>query len=163
MAVGLTSPRADAAPYEFDFPRWAEQQARALRARNPAEIDWDNVAEEIESLGRNDRRAIAARLEVLIAHLLKCLVQPERRTRSWDLTIQEQRKRIALLIERSPSLADFPARQFEEAYREAVRLASRDTGLAEKAFPAAAPFSADQALSPDFVTGSRDSGRDVRA
>jgi hypothetical protein len=137
--------------YESDFHAWAAQQARSIRHMRAADIDWENVAEEIESLGRRDRRALENHLDVLIAHLLKCLVQPERRTASWDLTIREQRRQIARLIERNPSLKDVSARRYEAAYADGIWRAVRDTGLAEGEFPGAPPFSLAEALDPDYL------------
>lgn len=137
--------------YEVDFSRWAAEQAHALREDRQADVDWENLAEEIESLGRRDRRAIENRLEILLAHLLKCVVQPERRTASWDATIKEQRKRIRGLIDRNPSLKELPGEYYDTAYREAVWRAYRDTGVHEEAFPAKNPFSLRDALDPDYI------------
>lgn len=137
--------------YEVDFHRWTADQAAALRNAASAEIDWENVAEEIESLGRSYRRALENRFEILLAHLLKCLVQPERRTRSWDMTIAEQRKQIASLIERNPSLGDLPRTNFDRAYKDAVWRATRDSGLPESAFPPASPFTVQEVLDPAFL------------
>jgi hypothetical protein len=136
--------------YDSDLYNWTVSQARAIRDRRWQDVDWENVAEEIESVGRSDRRAVRSHLEVLIAHLLKCIVQPERRTASWDQTIRNQRAAIAKLLERNPSLRGLPAERFEETYGYALALAHRDTGLDESRFPKEAPFSLDEVLSPDF-------------
>lgn len=141
--------------YERDFYVWVITQTKALRENRWADLDWENLAEEIESVGRNDQRAILRHLEVLLAHLLKCLLQPERRTRSWDLTIRSQRERISMLLERNPSLRDLPDTRFEKTYRRAVHLAGRDTGLDEGEFPATPPYTLEQVLSAEFLPPQR--------
>ncbi len=145
--------------YESDFYAWTVAQADAIRAGRWDELDWDNLAEEIESVGRNDRRAVRSHLEVLLAHLLKCIIQPVRWTESWDHTIRAQRQAIDELLAGSPSLRGLPAERFDDAYRHAVLLAHRDTGIDEDKFPAEPPFTLAQALSPDFFPGPAGSRR----
>jgi hypothetical protein len=141
------------ATYDGDFYAWTVAQADAIREGRWDDIDWDNVAEEIESVGRNDRRAVESHLEVLFAHLLKCLVQPERWTESWDHTIRVQRKAIIQHLQRNPSLGNLPAERFARAYRHSLFLAHRDTGIGEDKFPAEPSFTLDQTLSPDCFPG----------
>jgi len=95
--------------YDTDAAAWSEQQADALRRRAANEIDWDNVAEEIESLSRSDKREIRSRLAVICEHLLKWRFQPDARSGSWRSPIREGRDKVADVIEESPSLADYPA------------------------------------------------------
>ena len=92
--------------YDTDFYKWTQAQADALRAEKWELIDIANLAEEIESLGKRDRRELSSRLGILVRHLLKWHYQPERRRtgRSWQSTIMEQRRRIAGVLEQSPSL-----------------------------------------------------------
>jgi hypothetical protein len=146
-------PREVSDLYERDFYQWTVTQAQAVRESRWDELDWENLAEEVESVGRNDRRAVRSHLEVLLAHLLKCIVQPERWTESWDNTIQAQRRDIAQLIERSPSLRSLPAASVGDAYAYAIFLAHRDTGIDEDDFPHKPSFTVDEALSPDFFPG----------
>lgn len=155
QAGTLTARRRLSDLYERDFYSWTEEQSRALRESRWDDLDWENLAEEIESVGRNDRRALVSHLEVLLAHLLKCLIQPERRTRSWDQTISAQREDVAELIKRNPSLGRIPAERFAEAYARAIRLAAQDTGLDEQRFPATPPFTLADALSVGFFPGER--------
>ena len=84
--------------YDQDFYAWTQQQAVLLRAKGVwRELDYGNLAEELESLGKRDRRELERRLEVLVMHLLKWCYQPERRerSRSWRSSIREQRRRLA--------------------------------------------------------------------
>ena len=139
--------------YEADFHRWSEVQARALREQRPADIDWENVAEEIGSLGRSDRHEIKSRLSVVLEHLLKWRFQPAMRSGRWRATLFEQRGRIADLIEESPSLARFPASALEREYERARLRASGETDLPLAAFPETCPFTAEQALDVDYLPG----------
>ena len=104
------------ASYGEDFALWAAEQGALLRAGKLDRVDLENVAEEIESLGRSDRYQITSRMEVLLTHLLKWEFQPEGRTNSWKATIVEQRMRIANLLDDSPSLRPFPLEALRGAY-----------------------------------------------
>src|SRR5690348_13781708 len=97
----------NSADYEEDFYAWTVEQAHLLRSGDLSAIDIENIAEEIESMGRSDRRAIESRLAVLLTHLLKWQIQERMRSRSWAGTIGEQRRRIAKLLRESPSLHPF--------------------------------------------------------
>src|SRR5487761_1403224 len=90
--------------YDRDFYAWTNEQARLLRTGELSAIDAANLAEEIESMGRSDRRELQSRLAVLIMHLLKWRFQPSARSAGWLGTIREQRLQIELILEDSPSL-----------------------------------------------------------
>jgi len=139
--------------YETDFYAWTIQQAALLRTGRLSDADIDQIAEEIESMGRSERRELVNRLAVLLAHLLKWRFQSDRRSRSWRLTIKEQRIRLARQLGDNPSLRA----QFEDAatdaYGLAVVRAERETGLDASDFPKTCPFSfaevTDDAFFPD--------------
>lgn len=137
--------------YETDFALWAERQADALRHRAGNEIDWENVAEEIESLAKSDKREIRSRLAVIITRLLKCQFQPDARSNSWLGSIAQARRAIAALIEESPSLRPYPATVLEKAYADGRTDAALETGIAD--LPAACPWTTEQVLDPDFWPG----------
>ena len=149
------------ARYDGDFYAWTQEQAQRMRElaaalhgqRDPLaqRIDFENVAEEIESLGRSDKRAIKRRLKVLLLHLLKWAYQPERRSKSWEATIMEQRQRISDLIEESPSLTAYPGEVLVGEYALARMGAAGETGLPEETFPATCPFTIDQVLDTDWL------------
>ena len=122
--------------YEADFAQWAESQAAALRDGRFADVDIENVSEEIESLSRSDRRELRSRLTTLMLHLLKFQYQPERATPSWRLTILEQVAKIDELLEESPSLKPAFAEFYPAAYGRARREASVETELPLATFPA---------------------------
>ena len=134
--------------YEDDTVLWAERQADALRRRASNELDWENVAEEIESLARTDRREIRSRLVILCQHLLKWQFQPEARSNSGRSSIHEARDRIADLIEESPSLAAYPGAQLSDSYERGRKLALIETEIA--GLPASCPWTIEQVLDPDF-------------
>jgi hypothetical protein len=115
-----------------------------------AEVDWEHVAEEIEDMGKRDHREVRSRLIVLILHLLKWQLQPEKRTTSWRATIAEQRTELGLVIGDSPSLRRIPRDNVAALYKTAVKRATEETGISAKSFPAECPFNADQILG-DFL------------
>src|SRR5580692_10583678 len=96
--------------YDEDIVLWSERQSELLRRRaagelvNDAELDWPNIAEEIEAVGRAEQDQLTNRLAILLAHLLKLRFQPDLRGNSWRLTILEQRRRAERIVSRNPSL-----------------------------------------------------------
>lgn len=90
--------------YEQDFYAWANRNAQLIRAGKLSEIDVENIAEELEGMGRSEKRAFINRLAILLAHLLKWHFQPALRSRSWQYTIRAQRDQLYDLLEDSPSL-----------------------------------------------------------
>ncbi|HVB18001.1 MAG TPA: DUF29 domain-containing protein [Stellaceae bacterium] len=144
----------NAAAYDDDFFAWTEEQARLLRAGKFSHLDIENIAEELESMGRSDKREIESRLVVLMAHLLKWQVQVGFRSQSWSATIREQRERIEDLLAESPSLRPAVASMRPALYSRARRVAAEETGLPESAFPRDCAFTPDQLLAEDFLPGS---------
>jgi Domain of unknown function DUF29 len=144
--------------YDSDFYQWTQTQAAALRAKDFAALDLKNLAEEIESLGRSDRRAIVSHLERLLLHLLKWREQPQGRGPSWRSTIRHARREIAKLLAESPSLHDYPARQLAAAYRHAREDAADETGQALATFPQVCPWLTEQVMNTDFWPGEQMEG-----
>lgn len=137
--------------YERDFYAWTQEQANLLREHQFAKLDIDNLIEELESMGRSERRQLTSRLEVLLVHLLKWQYQPERQSRSWELSILEQRRRIAKLLRASPSLHPDLPELLAEAYDDARFSAMRETGLPQSAFPAACPYPLERVLEAEWL------------
>ena len=133
-------------PYAQDFFGWTQDQADALRRRSVNEIDWDNLLEEIEGLGASARNELRNRLAVLFAHLLKWRFQPTRRSRSWVLTVREQRQQVRRLMKESPSLKSVLDEVAEQAYESALNMAADQTGLPDKAFPREMPFNFEEGM-----------------
>jgi len=136
--------------YDEDFTLWTERQAALLRRRaagelvNDTDLDWQNIAEEIEAVGGNTRRELRNRLARLLQHLLKWHYQPEHRSRSWRLTIRTQRQEIRDLLEENPSLQDKLPKLFLAAYPRGRTYALDETGLLD--LPQDSPFTVEQAL-----------------
>jgi len=139
---------ADADLYDTDTAAWAQQQASALRRRAANEVDWDNVAEEIEDVAGSQKREIRNRLVVICSHLLKWAHQPEHRSSSWRGFIVEGRDGIADVLEESPSLAPYPAARLAKSYAAGRRKAAAETGLI--GLPETCPWSVDQVLDHAF-------------
>jgi hypothetical protein len=141
--------------YEKDFYAWAIHNAQLLREGKLSEIDIENVAEEIESMGKSEKRELINRLAILLAHLLKWQFQPIKQSNSWQLTIKEQRFQLIKLFEESPSLKHEIELKLAEAYEQAIIIAERETGVEEKNFPKNCPFSLQQALDQRFFPKSQ--------
>ncbi len=134
------------ADYERDFYSWLMEQARFVREGRWAAIDRDNLAEEIESLGREQFNKLESALRSLLLHLLKWDHQPERRSRSWELSIKEQRIVVERVLEMNPGLKSRIVEALSHAYRRARLAAAKETELDEERFPETCPFSFDDAM-----------------
>jgi hypothetical protein len=136
-----------------DFAAWAAEQAALLRKGQLENIDVENLAEEIASVGNGERYEIDSRMEVLLQHLLKWQFQPEKRKSGWKGSIVEQRVRIRRVIKRSPSLRDYPAENLDGSFTIGRNSAVEETRLPESVFPEACPYTIEQILDPDFLPG----------
>ena len=139
--------------YEQDFQAWALENAALLRQGNLADIDVLHIAEELEGMGASERRELQSRLQVLVCHLLKYQYQPERRGKSWLLTIGHQRDAIDRLLKQSPSLRPLldNAEEVGDIYAKAVRDAVIETELDRHLFPLGCPYAIDQLLDGNFL------------
>ena len=137
------------ARYETDTYGWAMETAEKIRARRFEEIsDWDNIAEEIESLGKSERSELASLLEQVMIHLLKWQYQPGKRSRSRELSIAEHRRRAADHLEDNPSLTPALDELVSKAYKISRIRAARQTGLdLRSTFPETCPYTKDQLFS----------------
>lgn len=135
--------------YEADFYTWALRQADKLRAHD-RDLDWDNLAEEIEALSRSEARELRSRYILLLTHLLKWLFQPERRGASWEVTIKRERKEIEDHLNANPGLKSRRDELFGEAYAIARLDAALETSLPEATFPETNPFTVAQAMDEAF-------------
>jgi hypothetical protein len=143
------------AAYGDDFALWSAEQAALIREGRLNRLDRENLAEEIESLGRRDRHEIRDRLIVILTHLLKWQFQPGARTNSWRASLLVNRDAIAALIEDSPSLGSFPVTVVPRAFRVARLEASAETNIPESDFPETCPYGVDQILDPEFLPAER--------
>ena len=136
--------------YDSDFFEWTKTSAELIRQGRLNEADLEHIAEEIESMGRSEKRELVNRLTVLFVHLLKWRYQPSLRGRSWTLTIGQQRRRLVKLLDANPSLKSQLNEALADAYEDARVDAERETRLKSSVFPLACPFTFDDAMNPDF-------------
>jgi hypothetical protein len=138
------------ADYARDVTTWSQEQARAIREGRWDDIDRENVAEEIESVGRTEFNSLARLLRVLVLHLLKWDHQPERRSRSWVLSIEAQRNDLEDVLADNPGLRPRIDEAIARAYRRARIEAAQETGLERTAFPEKCPYSFEDITSRRF-------------
>jgi hypothetical protein len=142
--------------YASDYNDWLAETARLIRERRWQELDAEHLADEVEDLGKSERRGITSQLIRLLVHLLKWLHQPTRRSDSWRDSIADARLQIQLAIEDSPSLRAYPAEQLGPCYWKAVRAAAKQTGLALEEFPEHCRFTMEEILDDDWLPESSD-------
>jgi hypothetical protein len=136
--------------YEQDFFEWSQTTAALIRAGTWDDLDREALAEEIESLGKRDRRELGSRLQTLVMHLLKWGYQPAERSGSWRGTIRTARREITAVLDDSPSLRRQVPGMLTTGYADARLDASDDTGLPLVTFPDTCPWTPAQVLDADF-------------
>ncbi|WP_422491487.1 DUF29 domain-containing protein [Endozoicomonas sp. ALE010] len=137
--------------YNQDFYSWTQQQAEFLRTGRLNQLDIANLTEEVLSMGRSEYNALESRLTRLLSHLLKWQYQPERRGRSWRLTVVEQRKRARKVLDENPGLKQFLDAIYASAYDYAVLAAAKETELPRKTFPPESPWTFDQIMQEEWL------------
>ena len=148
--VGLAPEALSPAEYERDFYSWLMEQARLVREGRWEALDRENLAEEIESLGREQFNKLESALRVLLTHILKWDHQPSRRSRSWALSIQGQRLELADILADNPGLRPRTPEAIARAYRRARLLAMKEAGLKEARFPERCAYSFDEIVAREF-------------
>ncbi|MFB2894005.1 DUF29 domain-containing protein [Aerosakkonemataceae cyanobacterium BLCC-F50] len=139
--------------YETDFYAWTQREVELLRQHQLDYLDIENLIEEIDSLGKQQQQELVNRLGVLLGHLLKWEYQPSKRSRSWVATIREQRRKIAKLLLKNPSLKPYLNEAIPEAYLDGVDLAVRETLMEYRTFPSEVTYTWQQIENPDFLPG----------
>lgn len=140
--------------YETDYHAWTQEQAELLRQGQLSHLDCEHIAEEIESLGKQQRQELENRFGVLLGHLLKWQFQPNHQSKSWIATIREQRRKIQRLIQQNPSLKPYLAEAIAEGYESGLALVVRETPLDYKDLPDICPYTTEQTLDNDFLPRS---------
>lgn len=151
VARAKQTTEAEVGLYERDFHRWIEQQAALLRSGRSDQLDVANLLEEIEDMGRSEKRAVESNLTVVLSHLLKYQFQADQRSNSWRGSIVDHRRRLRRLLQESPSLMGYAAAAFAEAHWDAREQARAETGLPIERLPEASPYTLEQALDPQFL------------
>jgi len=137
--------------YDDDVIAWVEQQVALMRAGRWSELDVDNIVEEIEDVGKSEKKELESRLAVLMSHLLKWQLQPDFRGPSWINTIREQRKSIRHRLKKSPSLRRLLSDDdwLAETYRRAKIETYASTPLTQ--LPDSMPWPLEDAMAMDFL------------
>ena len=136
--------------YEQDFYAWANEQAALLRAGKLSAADIEQIAEEIEGMGRTEKRELINRLVVLLTHLLKWQYQPTYRGPSWEVTIRNQRRALSRHLTDNPSLKPKVPEAVADAYCDARANAYAETGLPEATFPAECLWTFERIMDAGF-------------
>jgi hypothetical protein len=142
--------------YDHDYLQWLETTVNQLKNRDFEHLDLENLIEEIETLGRSEKRELESRLTILLMHLLKYKYQSSKRSNSWLFTIREQRLRILKSFKDSPSLKNYFQDIFSETYSDARALAADETGLNIDTFPKDFPFNIKLVLNLDWLPKAQD-------
>jgi Domain of unknown function DUF29 len=138
------------AAYDRDFYSWSLEQARLVRQGRWDAVDRENVAEEIESSGREQFNKLESALRALMMHMLKWDHEAGRRSRSWSISIRQQRLEIDDVLADNPGLKSRIAEAVARGYRKARLEAAKETGLDEKIFPETCPYSWDDIVAREF-------------
>jgi hypothetical protein len=137
--------------YETDFNLWLEETANLLKQGKLDRLDVENLIEEIEAMGRSEKKSLRSNLEQLLMHLLKWKYQPSKRTGSWERSIIEHRNRILEDLQDSPSFNPYLDGVFDKCYQNARKYAKAETGLPSNAFPESCPFTKADILNADYL------------
>ncbi|MDD2748695.1 MAG: DUF29 domain-containing protein [Acidithiobacillus sp.] len=129
--------------YDADFLAWIEDQAQALRTRKANSLDWDNILEELESMGKSEKNALRSHLRVLLMHLIKWQWQPHKQSKSWATTIRNQRLDLKYLLKDSPILKRLIPEMLPDAWDNAADEAAFETDLPASTFPKSCPWDID--------------------
>jgi hypothetical protein len=147
-AVSRQHPATDL--YDTDFYAWTVATANLLRQQRFMEIDIAHLAEELEDMGKRERRSLKSHMRNVILHLLKWRYQPDKRSPSWRQSIRNGRLEIQELLHDSPSLAGQISQILDDTYPAARADAIDETGLSENIFPTQCPFTSEQVLDAGF-------------
>jgi len=137
--------------YETDYLKWLDTTVQKLRTQDYSNIDWENLIEEIEDMGRSERRSLESNLIVVLTHLLKWQYQTELRSSSWKSSIVEHRRRIRKALKESPSLKPYLEEVLAECYSDAVEQASAETGLPVETFPQICSYTSLEIRDSEFL------------
>ncbi|NJR39863.1 MAG: DUF29 domain-containing protein [Leptolyngbyaceae cyanobacterium CSU_1_4] len=137
--------------YTTDYVQWIESTVAKLRRQDYGAVDWQNLIEEIEDMGRSERKSLKSNFIVILLHLLKWQYQPPKRSGSWAGSIVEHRRRVRDAIADSPSLKPYLQESYSDWYGDAVRQAIAETQLDPETFPAICSYTLSEILDFDFL------------
>lgn len=140
--------------YDQDFYLWIQTTIQHLQERNLEQLDIENLIEEIDSMGRSEKKELKTRLVVLIEHLLKLqywIEEKDDNARGWRNTVVEQRRQITYTLADSPSLKAILNDVFLPCYQDAKKDTINKYQLPSNLFPEEPPFSLAQVINADFI------------
>ena len=137
--------------YDQDYYLWIMRTIELLNQKKFSELDLTNLVEEIEDMGKSEKKSITSNLRILLMHLLKYKYQSDKQTNSCLFTIVEHRKRLQEAFKVSPSLRRYYEEVFLDCYQDARELASAETGLSMQIFSEVCPFTPEEALNPNYL------------
>lgn len=137
--------------YETDYLQWLDTTIKQIQSQEYSHIDWQNLIEEIEDMGRSERRALESNLIIVLLHLLKWQYQPVKRSGSWERSLLEHRRRLKKALKESPSLKPYLEEILVESYQEAVKQAKAETQLPLVIFPCQCPYSIQSIIDDQFL------------
>ncbi|MDZ8086565.1 MAG: DUF29 domain-containing protein [Nostoc sp. DedQUE12b] len=137
--------------YETDYLQWLETTVEKLQSQDYANVEWENLIEEIADMVRNERRSLKSNLIVILMHLLKWQFQPDKRSGSWEGSIIEHRRCVKEALNDSPSLKSYFEIVFAECYTQAVKQAKAETGLSMESFPLKCPYQLAEVTDDEFL------------
>ena len=141
--------------YERDYFAWILEQVRVLREHRVEEVDWVNLAEEIEDLGKSEKRSVESHLARIVEHLLKLVYSPslakDLNRRGWQISVREARRQLHRLLDESPSLRRKMSELFPHAYHSGRNAVLIGTDLAESALPENSPWTLEQTIDNGFL------------
>jgi hypothetical protein len=137
--------------YEADETAWLDRMATLVADGRTSEFDLPNLQEFLQSMAKRDRKEMTSRMRVLLAHLLKWTYQQDKRSKSWKLTILEQRNELEFDCTNSGTLRNYAEEELANIYPKAVIDAAYETGMEVSDFPAECPWTLDQLLADDGV------------
>jgi hypothetical protein len=143
--------------YDRDFVGWTQQQAELLRRevtlRPGTDLDFENLAEEIESLGKRDRRALTNNVARIAEHLLKVQYSPAKDPRpGWENSVDVHRSKARKILADSPGLGSDLRDTLDKSYDDGRRRAARALRgeVDPKVLPERCPYTVDQMLDQDW-------------
>lgn len=156
MAVAMSPPPTVSAGslatlYEQDYALWLDTTCQLIKAGRLADVDIANLLEELDDMGRSEKRVLTSNLIVVLMHLLKYAYQPGQRSNSWRFTLKEHRRRLQEALAASPSLKLYFDQIFADCYRESRDLAATETGVHWENFPLESPFTQEQVLDREYL------------
>ncbi len=136
--------------YTVDESIWIFENVKLIRDGKIDEVDWVNIAEELELMGKSQFREVYSRIKELILHLLKWKFQKEYRGSSWESSIRKQRGDLIEIFNDSKNLKNYAEENFERAYQDSKKIASTETGILRKNFPVNTPFTLEEIMNEEF-------------